>query len=154
MPHVTIPPALHLEHTLCTQPKPHAPCEAKSPQELGWLLDVLIRRLEDKVTSSSHGNPQQYPAQCSSPPGSLLSHSRPLPCGLSCGPADCGPANLRVNYPSNPAMPQGSLLSGSVPLPYGRSCGPAHHGPEDFGTSPSHALRHNFQRGKVIRSLS
>ena len=173
----SVPSRLNAAHTLHMPPKLHAPSDAKKAQPnqgLDRLLDVFIRQLEDRVTSSGRVDPRARPAQCSSPPSSLLSHSGPLPCGLiygpsdcgliygpsDCGPANCGPANrgqLRVYPPSNLAIPHsaaGFLLLDSVPLPCGRSCGPAHlngpddHGLDDFGTFPGCTSQH----GKVKSS--
>ena len=90
-------------------PKLCAPSDVKKAQPdegLDWLLDVFIEQLEDRVTSSGCVDPRVHPAQCSSPPSSLLSHSVPLPCGRSCGlahlngPDDHGPDDFGT-FPSH-----------------------------------------------------
>ena len=101
-PILHVPSGLHTGHTLHTPAKPGAPYEAKkarSVPESDRLLDAFIRQLENKVTSTGHGDLRPN----SGPHGLHLPKcpSSPLPHSSSSGYVPLRPAGCRL--PSQPS---------------------------------------------------
>ena len=125
VPHA--PPILHVPSGLCTghtsqtPAKPDAPYEAKKAQsvpEFDRLLDVFIRQLKDKVTSTGHGDLWQnsgphglHLPQC---PSSLSPHSS-SPGYVPLRPAGCQlPSQLSRSHLDHHSSQQENVIQSSA----------------------------------------